>query len=30
MTTVVHVRDDYDVYIGRGSEWGNPFIMEVV
>lgn len=23
---VVHCkRDDYDVYIGRGSEWGNPF-----
>lgn len=26
MTTVVHCnKDDYDVYIGRGSPWGNPF-----
>ncbi len=26
MTTVVHVRkDSYDVYIGRGSKWGNPY-----
>jgi hypothetical protein len=33
MSYVVHVRDRYDVYIGRGpcpktsklSEWGNPF-----
>ena len=25
-TSVVHCkRDKYDVYIGRGSEWGNPF-----
>lgn len=26
-TTVVNIRttDDYDVYIGRGSRWGNPF-----
>lgn len=25
-TKVVHCkRDKYDVYIGRGSEWGNPF-----
>jgi hypothetical protein len=25
-TTVVHCkRDRYDVYIGRGSDWGNPF-----
>lgn len=25
-TTVVNKRkDDYDVYIGRGSKWGNPF-----
>lgn len=25
--TVVHIRDGvgYDVYIGRGSKWGNPF-----
>lgn len=31
MTTVVHVKDKYDVYIGRGnavfpqSKWANPF-----
>ena len=27
MTTVVNLRRDepYDVYIGRGSVWGNPF-----
>ena len=25
-TKVVHCKkDDYDVYIGRGSKWGNPF-----
>ena len=25
-TKVVNVRSDpYDVYIGRGSDWGNPF-----
>ena len=25
-STVVHCkRDSYDVYIGRGSKWGNPF-----
>lgn len=25
-TTVVHcMRQEYDVYIGRGSPWGNPF-----
>lgn len=24
-TTVVHVRDEYDIYIGRPSKWGNPF-----
>lgn len=25
-TTVVNLRNDpYDVYIGRGSKWGNPF-----
>jgi hypothetical protein len=26
-TRVVHVREPYDIYIGRGhgSEWGNPF-----
>ena len=27
-TTVVHCkRDDYDVYIGRPSKWGNPFVI---
>ena len=27
-TKVVHCkRDDYDVYIGRGSKWGNPFVI---
>ena len=27
-TEVVHCkREDYDVYIGRGSKWGNPFII---
>lgn len=26
MTTVVNIKnDEYDVYIGRGSKWGNPF-----
>ena len=26
MSRVVHCkRDKYDVYIGRGSKWGNPF-----
>lgn len=25
-TTVVHCKKDtYDVYIGRGSKWGNPY-----
>jgi len=28
MTTVVHCKQEpYDVYIGRGSKWGNPFVM---
>ncbi len=28
MTKVVHCkRESYDVYIGRGSKWGNPFII---
>jgi len=28
MTTVVNkYRNDYDVYIGRGSKWGNPFVI---
>ena len=27
---VVHcTRDRYDVYIGRGSKWGNPFVIGV-
>lgn len=26
MTKVVNIKqDDYDVYIGRGSKWGNPY-----
>lgn len=26
MTKVVNLKkDDYDVYIGRGSKWGNPY-----
>jgi hypothetical protein len=26
ITTVVNLKtDDFDVYIGRGSKWGNPF-----
>ena len=28
-TTVVHRRDPYDVYIGRPSKWGNPFVIGV-
>lgn len=24
-TRVVHIKEHYDVYIGRGSEWGNPY-----
>lgn len=28
MTRVVNLRrEPYDVYIGRGSRWGNPFIV---
>lgn len=28
MARVVHVRKDkYDVYIGRPSKWGNPFVI---
>lgn len=28
MKMVVNVRfEKYDVYIGRGSKWGNPFII---
>ena len=29
-TTVVNIaKSDYDVYIGRGSKWGNPFVIGV-
>lgn len=29
MTKVVNVKNShYDVYIGRGSKWGNPFPMK--
>ncbi len=29
MTTVVNCKTDkYDVYIGRPSKWGNPFVMK--
>ena len=28
MTRVVNIKnDDYDIYIGRGSRFGNPFII---
>lgn len=28
MTKVVNIKDrSYDVYIGRGSKWDNPFIL---
>lgn len=28
LCTVVNLKtDSYDVYIGRGSRWGNPFIV---
>ena len=30
MTTVVHCkRDVFDIYIGRGSKWGNPYSIGV-
>ncbi len=30
MTTVVNVKyDDYDIFIGRGGQWGNPFEIGV-
>jgi hypothetical protein len=29
MTTVVKVSEPYDVYIGRPSQWGNPFKIGV-
>lgn len=26
MTSVVNIKDSkYDIYVGRGSKWGNPF-----
>ncbi len=29
-TTLVHCKKEpYDVYIGRGSKWGNPFIIGI-
>lgn len=27
LCTVVHINDEYDVYIGRPSKWGNPYII---
>lgn len=28
-TSVVNVKNSpYDIYIGRGSKWGNPFVMK--
>lgn len=27
MTTVVHLRLPHDIYIGRPSKWGNPFVI---
>lgn len=31
MTTIINKRSGkpYDVYIGRGSKWGNPFLIRV-
>lgn len=26
-TTVVHKNEPHDVYIGRPSKWGNPFVL---
>lgn len=26
-TTVVHKRYQHDIYIGRPSKWGNPFVI---
>jgi hypothetical protein len=26
---IVHVNDEHDVYIGRPSKWGNPFITGI-
>lgn len=27
MTVVVHKNEPHDVYIGRPSKWGNPFVI---
>ena len=27
MTTVTHISKPHDIYIGRPSKWGNPFII---
>jgi len=30
MTKVVNLRKEpYDIYIGRGSKWGNPFVIGI-
>ena len=29
VTSIVHARNGFDVYIGRPSKWGNPFIIGV-
>ncbi len=29
MTTVVSIKEHYDVYIGRPSKWGNPFMIGI-
>jgi hypothetical protein len=26
-TTVVNIKEEYDIYCGRPSKWGNPFII---
>lgn len=26
-TTVTHIKNGYDVYIGRPGKWGNPFVL---
>ena len=27
VTRVVHIRHEFDIYIGRPGNWGNPFIL---
>jgi len=27
VTRVVHIRQEFDVFIGRPGNWGNPFIL---